>query len=41
MKISLEDLPPKAQFYYMAITNTAIYFKEMGYDKDMFLKSLL
>lgn len=37
MTIDLENLPAPLQFTYIAMTRSAIYFKEMGQDKDFFL----
>lgn len=37
MNIDLENLPAQLQFAYLAMTKTAIYFKEMGREKDFFL----
>lgn len=37
MTIDLENLPPSLQFVYLAMTRSAIYFKEMDRDKDFFL----
>jgi predicted AAA+ superfamily ATPase len=37
MSIDLEKLPPAIQFAYIAITKTAIIFKEMEKDKNFFI----
>jgi len=37
MTIDLEKLPTKLQFVYIAMTRSAIHFKEMGQDKNFFL----
>ena len=35
--MDLENLPPKIQFAYLAMTRLAINFKEMGHKKEFFL----
>ena len=37
MSIDLEKLPPELQFVYIALTKSAIYFKEMGMGKEFYL----
>jgi len=37
MTIDLESLPTPLQFAYIAMTKSAIYFKEMGKDQNFFL----
>ena len=37
MTIDLESLPTPVQFAYIAMTKSAIYFKEMGQNQDFFL----
>lgn len=35
--MELDDLPPKLKFIYIAMTKSAIFFKEMERDKKFFL----
>ena len=37
MTIDIENLPAPLQFAYIGMTKSAIYFKEMGRDKDFFI----
>ncbi len=37
MTVNIEDLPGPLQFAYIAMTRTAIYFKDMDHDKIFFL----
>lgn len=37
MTINLESLPKPVQFAYISMTQSAIYFKECGHDKNFFL----
>lgn len=37
MTIDIENLPTALQFAYIAMTQSAIYFKEMGQEKEFFL----
>lgn len=37
MVIDIENLPAPLQFAYIAMTKSAIYFKEMGQKKEFFL----
>jgi len=36
--MDIESLPPEVQFAYIATTKCAIMFKEMDYDKKLFLQ---
>lgn len=36
--MKLDDLPASVKFMYMSMTQTAIYLKEMGRDRDYFVK---
>lgn len=35
--MNIKNLPPTLQFVYIAMTKSAIHFKEMDRDKDFFL----
>mgnify|MGYP001609195520 CR=1 FL=1 len=35
--MNLDDLPPQLKFVYLAMTKSAIFFKEMERDKKFFL----
>lgn len=37
MNIDLEDLPAAWQFAYIALTQSAIFFKESGHGRDLFI----
>ena len=38
MRLDLKDLPAQTKFAYLAMTRSAIFFKEDGYPKDLFVK---